>query len=234
MSNAPEFHAVPLAEVRAETPELVHLALNGVPAALREAYGTPGQYVQIREGDGKPGFFALASGPGREGFEFLIKRGPPLAEALAGKKAGQDLSISAPAGKGFPAAEAVGRALFLVGVGSGLAPLRAAAHAVLDGRLKPRAVRFYYGARRPDAIPYAAETKAWAAQGIEFHAICSQPPGGVWNGRTGRVQALLEECGAHVAPDACVFACGMKDMVADAKRILAAHGLPESRVFLNF
>ncbi len=231
--NAPAFHAVPIAELRNETPELVHLVLGDVPAELHAGYTTPGQYVQIQEGEGKPGFFALANGPARGRFEFLIKRGAPLADALAAKRAGETLRISAPAGKGFPLQEAAGHELLLLGVGSGLAPLRAVVHAVLDGSLKPRSVRFVYGARHAAALPFRSETKAWAQQGIAFEVTCSQAAAGSWDGPCGRVQALLEQA-APLPADGCVFACGMKDMVLDAKRILAAQGLPESRIFLNF
>ncbi|MBE7463283.1 MAG: oxidoreductase [Planctomycetes bacterium] len=231
--NAPAFHAVPIAERRDETPDLVHIVLNDLPAELRSAYTTPGQYVQIQEGEGKPGFFALANGPARGRFEFLIKRGAPLADALAAKRAGEALRISAPAGKGFPLHEAAGRDLVLLGVGSGLAPLRAVVHAVIDGALKPKSVRFVYGARSAEHLPLRAEAEGWSRQGVAFEATCSRPAAGSWAGPCGRVQTLLEQA-APLPADGCVFACGMKEMVLDAKRILAARGLPESRVFLNF
>ena len=44
----PEFHALPIADLRQETPDAVSIAF-AVPEALREAYRfTPGQYLTLR------------------------------------------------------------------------------------------------------------------------------------------------------------------------------------------
>ena len=48
--------------------------------SLAEGYKTAGQFVQIKVGDSKPGFFAIASAPDSNNqglIEVLIKDGPP-------------------------------------------------------------------------------------------------------------------------------------------------------------
>ncbi|MCK6474094.1 MAG: oxidoreductase [Planctomycetes bacterium] len=233
MSTPPAFTEVPVTAVGNETPELLHLQVE--PGAdLAATYTTPGQYVQIQGPEGKPGFFAIASGPGRARFEFLIKRGGGIAEALAAKKPGDRVAISVPAGKGFPIKEAQGNDLYLIGAGSGLAPLRAAVHHVLNNRGAFKQVVLYYGARTAQSFAYGAELDAWLAQGIEVTRVCSQPAAGSWPGVKGRVQQALRERKPRLAANTCVFACGMKDMVTDLKALMPELGVPAERVFLNF
>lgn len=232
-SEPPVFHSLALAEVRPETDELVYLALTQVPAELAAVHTAAGQYVQIQEGEGKPGFFALACGPGRGRFEFLIKRGAPLADALAAKKAGDAIRLSAPAGKGYPLAQAEGKDVCLFAAGSGIAPLRAAVHAILKDRAKYGKVSLYYGVRAAKGFAFAEEMKTWAAQGVEVHRVCSQPAPGSWDGATGHVQKLLGERKPDLSK-ACAFACGMKGMVEGVKAACAELGLPPERVYQNF
>src|SRR5260370_30605310 len=100
--GAVEFHSLHVAEARAETPELTHLSLRELPQDFMQSYRVPGQYVQIKIGEHKPGFFALACGPGEAHIELLIKRGSPIGDELAHVKAGDALSVSAPMDKGYP------------------------------------------------------------------------------------------------------------------------------------
>jgi hypothetical protein len=59
---------------------------------LATGYTTPGQYVQVKVGDSKPGFFAIASAPNvnNQGvLEFLIKKQSGASELLCGLDAGE-------------------------------------------------------------------------------------------------------------------------------------------------
>ena len=52
--------------------------------SLADGYKTAGQFLQIKVGDSKPGFFAIASAPDRNNqglVEVLIKDGPPESAA---------------------------------------------------------------------------------------------------------------------------------------------------------
>lgn len=233
MSQPPVFHDLEVIARRQETPELTHLAVRA-PADFISAYQIPGQYAQIRHGEMKPGFFALASAPGQSQFEFLIKKGSPLADALVAVLPGQTLSISLPQGKGYPLAQAQGRDVFLVGVGSGLAPLRALLQQLLKDRANYKRLALLYGCRSANAFPYSTELDAWATQGVDVTRVCSQPAVGTWEGPVGRVQQILLSRKPAIAADSVVFACGMKPMVEDVKAAVAQLGVPPERVFQNF
>src|SRR5258708_34404599 len=129
-----EFHSLHVAEARPETPELTHLRLRELPQTYISGYRVPGQYVQVKIGEHKPGFFALACGPGEPHIELLIKRGSPIGDELAHVNAGEALSVSAPMGKGYPLERAFGRDVYVVGVGSGIGPLRALIHPLIIDR----------------------------------------------------------------------------------------------------
>jgi hypothetical protein len=107
-----------------------------VPPETAQAYKIPGQYVQIRlNADTKPLFLAISSAPDTENavFEFLIKKTDDngwMTDATAGTA----MEVSQVLGGGFPMAENLDSLKFdfptqnvlLFGVGSGIAPLKAA------------------------------------------------------------------------------------------------------------
>jgi NAD(P)H-flavin reductase len=228
------FFPVKVVEVRRETQELAHLALADIPPEMKSAYTTPGQHVRLHSGDEKASFFSIANGPGRDTFEILIKRGTPIPDRLSSTKAGERLWMSTPAGAGFPIAKALGTELYLIGVGSGIAPLRAVVHAALNQRFNFKSVRLFYGARTAESMPYVPEMDAWQRQGIAVTRVCSKPETETWNGITGRVHEALRASKPVITKDTSVFACGMKLMVEDLKTTFGSLGLPPERIFLNF
>lgn len=108
-----------------------------VPPETAAEYKIPGQYVQFRLNEAtKPLFLAISSAPNNAEnaeFEFLIKKTPDngwITDAAAGTK----VEISQVLGGGFPMAENLEgfkydfptQNILLFGVGSGIAPIKAA------------------------------------------------------------------------------------------------------------
>ena len=232
--SASPFTELRVAEVRAETSELTHVSLTGALQEFLGAFKTPGQYVQIKTGENKPAFFAIACAPNAGHIELLIKRGSPVADAVARLAPGEKLLVSAPGGKGYPLEQAIGCDLVLIGVGSGIAPLRSVMHRVLERRNEFGRVWFIYGARTSCAIPYQTEMDGWGGRDIQVTHICSQPVHGSWPGRVGRVQDVLLAHPERIDANSAVFVCGMKAMVEDVKAAVEKLGLARERVFQNF
>ena len=230
----PAFVELEVSHTRAETHELTHLELAGASPEMLAAYQIPGQYLMVKTDEPKPGFFAIACGPGRRTFELLVKGGSPVSDAIRRKKEGERLAVSLPQGKGFPMHEAAGRNVILVGVGSGITPLRAAMHSLLANREKHGRITMVYGARTCDAIPYNAEMDSWLANGVEVSRVCSRPGPDTWSGAVGRVQDVLLSRGESLDRSTAVFVCGMKAMVEDVKATFVKLELPPDRIFLNF
>ena len=127
-----------------------------VPAETAQAFETAGQYVQLTIGEEKPGFYAIASAPGKATFEFLIKENEGNAY-LTQLKSGAPVKCSEVSGKGYQTKEhfdgdggavatqydgfACMNVLFVAG-GSGVAPLRSCIEAG-GATAEPAPPRFY-------------------------------------------------------------------------------------------
>jgi len=231
--NKPSFHTLRILETRDETAELTHVLLGGASSEFLQAHTTPGQYVQVESPGERPCYFAISSQPGNDAIELLFKRGTPVADYAIARKVEHTLSVTAPAGKGYPMQELRGHDILLAGVGSAMAPLRSAIQFILRDRAAYGAVDFYYGARGEGWVPYPAEIERWRAQGIGFHPAWSQiDADGLVTGT--RVQDRIVRERLALNPRGAVLVCGMKTMVAEVTAACAQAGLPPERVFQNF
>lgn len=232
MAQALEWQQMKVASVGQEGMHMRHLTLTpGAPFQF-----THGQYVQVRRGaDEKPGFFAIASAPHQEWqVELLVKEGSTgVTHALYEAAPGDVFEVSAPQGPGFPREHLTGKNVLLIGVGSGIAPLRSVLLSILDDRAAfGERVMLIYGARSPFHIPFRPEIARWRAQ-VEVYKAMSQPGDADWSGYTGYVQHILEDIGIpRENTIACI--CGMSHMVDAVKARLGDLGIPEDDVYLNF
>jgi NAD(P)H-flavin reductase len=208
---------------------LDHLVVS-VPETLTAAYTTAGQYTRLMVQGRSAGIYALASSPGPGApFEYLVKNDGSVVNAIASLTADTALKISEPLGHGFPLEQVGTRPLWLLGTGSGLAPLRAVVRALLNKHERPAKVTLLYGARNEVHVPFANEFSDWEKRGIDVRLTFSQPPPG-WKGLRGYVQAHVSDIGRD---DGVVFLCGQKHMVEEAGRMLALVGVGKERIFLN-
>jgi CDP-4-dehydro-6-deoxyglucose reductase len=222
-----EWYPATVAEAATASAALLKLSLH-VPPQVAQAFEAPGQYHRVRL-DGVENPFAIASAPGREPFQYLVRRSPGVAAAWAELPEGAPLEVSLPGGPGFPLAAARGRPLLLVGTGSGFAPLQSALEAVLAEREAFGPVHALVGVHSADELVWEPDVARWAAHRVWVEPVVSTPDG-AWRGRVGHVQDHLEELPVR---DAVAFLCGQSAMVADVTRALAARGLRPDHVFLN-
>ncbi len=194
----------------------LELDLRGTP--LAGTHRQPGQYVSLSlEGVGA-GLFAIASAPHADArFEFLIKRGSPLADALRLLQPGSKVRVSLPAGQGFPIAKAEGKNLLFFATGSGISSIRSVIHFVRQDRSDYGRISLYFGARTPTSFAYERELEAWQREGRK--------------GLTGYIQSHLGELNVD---NAVAFLSGQPAMVEEVTRALMQRGLPRQNIYLNF
>ncbi|MBK9648884.1 MAG: NAD-binding oxidoreductase [Deltaproteobacteria bacterium] len=217
-----------------EAEGLIQLSLRPSDAATLAGYTRPGQFVQVKVGEGRQSYFAIANSPAQAqdagAIELLVQDQSGVGATLAALHPGDEVEVSSVIGGGFALERAEGRPLLLFATGSGISPVRA----VIE-HLPPNAgpVALYFGARSEARLPWRATLAAWAARGVQVHLSLSQPEPG-WSGHVGYVQTLWAEQGHPFAPDAAAVLCGVKGMVTDMSAALLAQGVPQERLLLNF
>ena len=228
-----DWHPTTVAAVLPAAKGLTELVLDIGGTALLGTHQTPGQYVRLALPEVGEGLFAIASAP--EPFatrwEFLLKGGSPLADALIQLKPGTEVRSSRPQGRGFPLSQARGRNLLLFATGSGISPIRSVIESIRQERGAYERVTLYFGARTPLAFAYEDELQHWEAANIRVVRTVSQPGASGWQGLTGYVQAHL---GEQPVEDTVAFVCGQSSMVQGVMEALRTRGLPRESIHLNY
>ena len=196
------------------------------PEAVRATFHTPGQYHRLAIDGVGESYFALASAPHALTFEYLVRGGSPVADAMAD---GVAVTLSAVAGPGFPLEKAVGHTVIMVATGTGIAPIRSVIQTLLPQRERFGRVQLVYGARTEAELAFSSEFKTWARAGLELHLTLSAKHQG-WQGEVGRVQQRLAKL---EKTDAFAFLCGQAEMEAEVAGVLVSQGLDATRIFVN-
>ncbi|HET8759462.1 MAG TPA: oxidoreductase [Nitrospiria bacterium] len=193
----------------------------------------PGQFLHIRTPSGEASYFAIASVPGEPYFDVLVKRAQGASREMFDLPVGTTVSVVGPQGKGFPLDAYEGFDVLLIGVGTGIAPLRSVAGWVLANRRRFGRLTLLYGVLTPSHWCYRSDFSAWQAEGVHTRVTVTSTEGLAWSGPVGFVQAVLSDM--EIDPRRTV-AClvGMKDMVRANTELLTHRGVPSDRILLNF
>lgn len=183
--------------------------------------------------DPAPAYFAIASSPDdREYYEFVIKRGAGMADYLAELTPGAEVEVDGPMGKGFDLTPYKGGNVILMGVGTGISPLRSIWRWIIERREDFGSVTIYAGFLTPMHRLLTDEMDSLAAHGIEVNVSLDQGDDD-WTGPIGYVQdALLAD--HPTSENTVVCLAGMSAMVDACRETLQNLGFDDSRILLNF
>jgi NAD(P)H-flavin reductase len=163
-------------------------------------------------------------------FELAVARGgsnPGLDEIATGT----EFDADGPRGEFVWHAAQHDCAALLVGVGTGVAPLRALIHEQIQ-RGGANELVLLAGSRSESDMLWGRELSALAKEHprFRFEPTLSMPTN-EWRGRRGRVQEHVSELLAPFGSEVLVYVCGQSAMVADVVASLRArHGLDSSRI----
>jgi propane monooxygenase reductase subunit len=225
-------------EIEPLTHDISRLAIQLIEP--REIAFRAGQYVDIRiPGAPASRSFSMANTPSRmDRLEFIIKIYPGglfsgyLKERM---RVGDKLEVVGPYGK-FGLRETGAEAIF-IGGGSGMAPLWAMLHDMVEQRVR-RKVTFFYGARARRDLFYVDELHALSSQLPEcrFIPALSEPlPDDAWEGETGLITDVVDR---HVTSEQArngleAYLCGPPPMIDAAIVLLQRKGIPESHIYYD-
>lgn len=225
-----EIRTIPARIVSIEqlAPDIVRVMLKTPPASPLRFL--PGQYVDVIA-DGVRRSYSLANAPRDDNLlELLIKRYP--GGHLSGfwferAKPNDLIRIEGPLGTFFLREQGPTNILFLA-TGTGIAPVKALLEEIAadPARAAAHRIRVFWGNRE-------AESFCWDPVGlgldIGFHHLLSGTDP-MWDRRRGYVQEAAVADGVDVS-DTVVYACGSSAMIASARELLTARGLPPKCFF---
>jgi NAD(P)H-flavin reductase len=201
------------------SPDVVLLRFELSPQARMS--WRPGQHLELgtrqEPGAQVPYSIACAQRPDRPGeFELAVSMvgGRELVAELA---VGAQVFVSRP--RGIFVWEKSGGSSLLVGMGTGIAPLRAMLQACLT-EAPGAPVMLLFGARTEADLLFREELGELAAQHPSFsYQPTLTRPTDSWQGRRGRVQAHLLELGQSL-PNPFAYVCGARGMVTESANVL--------------
>jgi NAD(P)H-flavin reductase len=126
-----------------------------------------------------------------------------------------------------------GRRAVFIATGTGIAPFRSM---LLDHLPKTQPhITLLFGVRYERGLLYRSEIEELAAQYESFRFMPTiTRPDDNWKGRTGRVQAHIDEALALHTPEELstvdVYICGLKEMVDDVRKELKARGFDRKQI----
>lgn len=180
----------------------------------------PGQHLTLFPGEGSEGIpysIASADDPQRPGEFELAVSAEASAEMLSRLTLADRVQVSLPSGEFVWRPHA--RGSLFIGMGTGMAPLRAMLQAARRHPSSNRATLLVGVRALEDVIGYG-ELAAWAAENkaFRFEPTLSEAASN-WSGRRGRVQAHLAEV-ARQAAGSAVYVCGNRSMVSECVALL--------------
>lgn len=208
--------------------EIVRIVLKTPPTS--PMHFVPGQYIDVIA-EGARRSYSLANAPRDDGrLELLIKRYP--GGQMSGywferARPNDLLRIEGPFGTFF-LRDAAPRSIIFLATGTGIAPVKALLEELAGAPARATAHRIsvFWGNREAENFCWDPVT---LGLDIGFHHLLSGGDAG-WTGRRGHVQYAALDDGLDVS-NTVVYACGSNAMIASARAMLLALGLPARRFF---
>lgn len=202
--------------------------------AVSEFRWAAGQYLIVVRAPAQaeqmflPYSIASAFDPARPGELELAAAFGAGADAIDALRPGDRLEVQGPASDFTWQADPRDSAL-LVGVGTGIAPLRALIQEEL-GRTSTRRVLLLAGHRAPEDVLFADDFADLAREHARFSFVPTLTGAHEhWVGRRGRVQAQLAEAATELG-ELDAYVCGRLDMVNEVTTALELLGVPRARI----
>jgi len=194
----------------------------------------PGQFVMVSLlGIGEVPISVCSSPTKRSSFELCVRAVGKVTRSLHKLKAGDEIGIRGPYGKGFPIRILEGNDLLLIAGGLGLAPLRSLITYVLDNRRDFGKVHLLFGCKEPKEMLFSDELEKWNER-TDLHYACTVDRAAPeWAGNVGVITTLIP--GVDIEPVRTFAAVvGPPIMYNFVIKELISKGIPARQILLSF
>jgi NAD(P)H-flavin reductase len=193
-----------------------------------------GQFVELTmPGEGEAPFTPSSSPADSEKMEITIMEAGRVTTLLHRCSKGQNVGIRGPFGSGYPIDDFVGKEVYIVGGGVGLAPIRSLFLTLVDRIKDFKSVVCRFGARTPDDFIYKNTLfGSWQKiKGVNIKLTVDEANGG-WDGNVGVVTTILSPKDVNIK-NAVAVVCGPPIMMKFATLKLLEFGFPAENIYLS-
>ncbi len=194
----------------------------------------PGQFIMVSLlGIGEVPISICSSPVRRDSFDLCIRAVGKVTRSLHKLKAGDEIGIRGPYGKGFPIRILEGNDMLIIAGGLGIAPLRSLITYVLDNRRDFGKVHILFGCKEPKDMLFSDELEHWNKR-TDLHYACTVDRADPdWAGNVGVITTLIP--GVDIEPSRTFAAVvGPPVMYNFVIKELLAKGIPEGQILLSF
>jgi len=199
-----------------------------------EFHFATGQFVELTlPGEGEAPFTPSSSPAITDKMEISIMKAGRITALLHECKKGQKVGIRGPYGTGYPIEDFVGKEVYIIGGGVGLAPIRSLFLTLVD-RIKDFAsVVCRYGAKSPEDFIYKETLfDSWQKiVGVDMKLTVDKA-NGQWNGNVGVVTNICSKDDVNVK-NAVAVICGPPIMMKFATMKMLEFGFKGSQIYLS-
>lgn len=193
-----------------------------------------GQFVELTlPGEGEAPFTPSSSPADTEKMDITIMKAGQVTGLLHQCKKGQKVGIRGPYGNGYPVDDFVGKEVYIVGGGVGLAPIRSLFLTLVDRIKDFKSVVCRYGARTPDDFIYKKTLfGSWQKiDGVDMKLTVDEADGH-WKDNVGVVTKILKGDDVDVA-NAVAVVCGPPIMMKFTTLKLLEFGFGAKKIYLS-
>ncbi len=193
-----------------------------------------GQFVELTlPGEGEAPFTPSSSPATPEKMEISIMKAGRVTDLLHKCAKGQKVGIRGPFGNGYPIDKFVGKEVYIVGGGVGLAPIRSLFLTLIDRIKDFKSVVCRYGARTPKDFIYKNTLFGdWQKiSGVNLKLTVDKANGD-WKHNVGVVTTILKPDDVNIK-NAVAVVCGPPIMMKFATLQLLEFGFADSDIYLS-
>jgi NAD(P)H-flavin reductase len=193
-----------------------------------------GQFVELTlPGEGEAPFTPSSSPADSKKMEITIMKAGRVTALLHQCKKGQKVGIRGPFGNGYPIDNFVGKQIYIVGGGVGLAPIRSLFLTLVDRIKDFKSVVCRFGAKTPDDFIYKKTLfGSWQKiAGVDMKLTVDET-NGKWDGNVGVVTKICNEKDVDIK-NAVAVVCGPPIMMKFATLKLLEFGFGTEDIYLS-